>query len=470
MKVTLKNFRKYQYASDFEFRRFTIFTGRNSTGKSTILKAISVIGDSFGHEDGNLKLNLSGRNVKSHGIYSAENVFNWDSKKKEFEVSISDGNIFLEINYSELFDNSVFISGLTLKSNVSGKTLIHLKCTKEGNSYQYKLRCVEALASVDMGTRLMLDVLVNGHETVKSAKRIRKEVEEFDSAVHESKLGKIVWEGEQIEPITSLNELERIFFTAWMTKNMDDPKKGKKSSDGEQRRLELLKLFRPIRIVGEIFKRLSNVKHLSSKRAVAPRLIMRADESYDIYKEKSTKRLSKEARDFVLKWIKKFAIGDYFNIDLVEGVAIKVEILHRGKTINLADKGMGEAQLWRIIFTLGIAIDESGISPVHLLIEEPDSNLHPAYQSKLVEPILDSLQRSRHLKISVETHSEYLIRSLMVRTKKKPEIREDILINYVDGKRRANCKVIEIQEDGRLSTSFGPGFFDEASNLSMELF
>ena len=341
------------------------------------------------------KLNLSGRNVKSHGVYSAENVFNWDSNKRGFEFMMSDGNISLEIGFSELRENSIYITRLNLKSNITGKVLIQLSCKKIGDEYVYSLRCVESLASLDIPAGLALEVLINGHDSFKGkSEKARQNVREFGIEVHDSKIRNNVWSGEQKEPISRLSELERILFGSWMTKNMEVSKQGKEAGVGAESKMELFKLFRPIKMLGEIFDRYSNVKHLSSKRAVAPRLVMRTDESFDMYKEWSSKDLSTDAKRFVLKWIKKFSIGDDFKIEFVEGVAIKVKIMNRGKEINLADKGMGEAQLWRIIFTLGSAIDESRLSPVHLLIEEPDSNLHPAYQSKLVEPILDSLTKS----------------------------------------------------------------------------
>jgi len=471
MEITLKNFRKYKYVSEFSFRRFTVFTGVNSIGKSTILKALSIIGDSLGSDD-NFKLNLSGRNLRSHGVYSAESVFNWDSKKTEFEVNISEGDVKLKILYAEFRPNEVFVKKIRVESCIGNQVLIELKCQKKEDHFEYRFRYAQILAAVELPISAILDLLVDGYDSVKWEKQsedLRELAKQFLMKLPQSKK-MLSWVTNTEDPISSLGNLEKELLST-LLQTMDFSKVHPDSNKGKRRRLQFMELFKPLRMLAEIFSLFAAVNHLSSKRSVAPRIVMPWDESFEDYKNWSTKKLSRNAHDFVVKWIKDFSIGDAFKIHLVEGVGIKIEIRQRGKWINLADKGMGEAQIWRIIFTLGTAMDESKNNPVHLLIEEPDSNLHPAYQSKLVEPILDSIDKSNSLKISIETHSEYMIRNLMLRSKKSPDIRTHVLINYVGGQtNRADCKVIEIQEDGRLSQSFGPGFFDEASRLTMELF
>ena len=127
--------------------------------------------------------------MKSHGVYSAENVFNWDSNKRGFEFMMSDGNISLEIGFSELRENSIYITRLNLKSNITGKVLIQLSCKKIGDEYVYSLRCVESLASLDIPAGLALEVLINGHDSFKGkSEKARQNVREFGIEVHDSKI------------------------------------------------------------------------------------------------------------------------------------------------------------------------------------------------------------------------------------------------------------------------------------------
>ena len=71
----------------------------------------------------------------------------------------------------------------------------------------------------------------------------------------------------------------------------------------------------------------------------------------------------------------------------------------------------------------------------------------------------------------IETHSEYLIRKLQTLIA-KPECElnnDDVAIHYISKEASQRVKRIGIQDDGRLETPFGAGFFDEADNLAMEL-
>ena len=113
--------------------------------------------------------------------------------------------------------------------------------------------------------------------------------------------------------------------------------------------------------------------------------------------------------------------------------------------------------------------------PTTVSIEEPENHLHPAFQSKLADMLLDAYQ-NYNISFIVETHSEYLIRKLQTLVAKKQVSSKDISLYYLydpDESKRPNhvpqLKKIEIQEDGCLSEPFGSGFFDEADNLSMEL-
>ena len=74
----------------------------------------------------------------------------------------------------------------------------------------------------------------------------------------------------------------------------------------------------------------------------------------------------------------------------------------------------------------------------------------------------------------IETHSEYLIRKLqvMVADKENALSPNDVSLNYVekDENGTSHNRQIKIQEDGFLGDSFGPGFFDEATDLSLGLY
>ncbi|MBK8111357.1 MAG: DUF3696 domain-containing protein [Saprospiraceae bacterium] len=113
-------------------------------------------------------------------------------------------------------------------------------------------------------------------------------------------------------------------------------------------------------------------------------------------------------------------------------------------------------------------------TPGIIVLEEPESNLHPNLQSKIADLVVDYIERSE-TKVIIETHSEYLIRKLQYLVSKGKCKAEDVSIYYFDfdpfsGKKDINFYSIGIRENGTLTREFGPGFFDEADNLSIDLF
>ena len=108
------------------------------------------------------------------------------------------------------------------------------------------------------------------------------------------------------------------------------------------------------------------------------------------------------------------------------------------------------------------------------IIEEPEANLHPLLQSKLADFFILTLKYFPHIRLVVETHSEYLIRRLQILAAQKAIENNKIIIHYFNSDENVSSyepkvKKIEIDSSGQLTDTFGPGFFDEATNLKYEL-
>lgn len=177
---------------------------------------------------------------------------------------------------------------------------------------------------------------------------------------------------------------------------------------------------------------------------------------------------------FIKKWIKELNVGDDFHIDKDEQI-VKLFIYRDGQEFLLNDEGKGIGKLFPIILhiaTLGLEKRKG-----YLIIEEPESNLHPKLQSKLADLFLDAYKEFS-LKFIIETHSEYMIRKLqyiVAKNKGAHYLNEDINIYYFYHPREipeGEKQVFEIKitKEGRLTKNFGKGFLDEASDLSMLLF
>lgn len=206
---------------------------------------------------------------------------------------------------------------------------------------------------------------------------------------------------------------------------------------------------------------------------------------------------------FINKWIKEFGIGDRFEVLPVEdglGYVLKIfQSAEDKKGKLLADYGFGISQLISILIEIETAIlkakkehhvkavdfasgkvnigkifspAEEELLPRTITIEEPEIHQHPSYQSKMAEMFVDAMN-NYNIHFILETHSEYLVRKLQNLIAKKVALANQVAILYVNDESRPEgekkIRQIQVAEDGRLTEPFGPGFFDEADALAMNL-
>jgi len=113
-------------------------------------------------------------------------------------------------------------------------------------------------------------------------------------------------------------------------------------------------------------------------------------------------------------------------LDVAEGLLVRSlgrsarhELLvnHRGAVVNLKDVGVGVSQVIPVVVAALFA------KPGHIVIvEEPESHLHPLAQAKLTE-LMANVSAARGVQFIVETHSEHLFRrmqTLMARQQVQP--------------------------------------------------
>ena len=139
--------------------------------------------------------------------------------------------------------------------------------------------------------------------------------------------------------------------------------------------------------------------------------------------------------------------------------------------MDLADKGMGSIQIILLLLRLStLARKYKGLN-LTVLLEEPEQNLHPALQSKLTDLIYE-VNKKYNVRFIIETHSEYLIRKtqILVAHENISDYRNKVLFKVYYLPTDGNIPYeMRYRSDGKFSNEFGPGFFDEASNLAFEL-
>lgn len=184
-------------------------------------------------------------------------------------------------------------------------------------------------------------------------------------------------------------------------------------------------------------------------------------------------------REFICKWLDEFGIGTDYDVHSIGGEAYIIQIKDKsGKMVYLADMGMGANQLVILILRLAIIIHrhrmgENNIYRPTIVIEEPEQNMHPEYQSKLAT-LFHDIHETYGFNFIVETHSEYLVRRSQVivahkrfQNDEELKARNPFKVYYfpTDGQPYEML----YRKDGNFSNEFGKGFYDEANNLLFEI-
>ena len=175
--------------------------------------------------------------------------------------------------------------------------------------------------------------------------------------------------------------------------------------------------------------------------------------------------------NFLQKWAESFKLTS--QIEVIKNSKFGFQSVEVGRP--LVEQGFGITQLVFILLKVVTINDKDGFTTGKILnLEEPEANLHPAFQSKLADMFYDA-KKTFNQQFIIETHSEYMVRKFQYLVAKGEMKKEDVIIYYFHDPNNVpegepQVKKIEILEDGSLSDDFGAGFFDEADNLAINLF
>lgn len=147
---------------------------------------------------------------------------------------------------------------------------------------------------------------------------------------------------------------------------------------------------------------------------------------------------------------------------------------------NLMDVGFGISQVLPIVTELmseESMLDESERNQYrtkkNFVIEQPELHLHPAAQAGLADLLANAANLNRSRRIIVETHSEHLIRKLqvLIADPNVPIDNDQVAIYYVEKDERGESFIqkMEIAENGQFKKKWPSGFFDKGFELSREL-
>lgn len=152
----------------------------------------------------------------------------------------------------------------------------------------------------------------------------------------------------------------------------------------------------------------------------------------------------------------------------------------KGFQSNIMDVGYGVSQILPIVVAVFKDLQRPngyiGADSI-LIIEQPELHLHPAAQAELANLFAECIvgtkgeRRSNRKKILIETHSEHLIRKLQVLIAEKRLNSEMVKFYYVDKNEEGEASVNEMRilPNGKFIDRWPSGFFDKAQILAYEL-
>ena len=183
----------------------------------------------------------------------------------------------------------------------------------------------------------------------------------------------------------------------------------------------------------------------------------------------------------LIKYLKTFEIADNVEIEVIKNInTYNIYLMSNGRKTLLQDNGYGIIQIFSTLLFFALSNNPNthyrNFFTYRYIIKEPESNLHPALQSKLGNIFCDFIKYdyNSNRKLLIETHSEYLIRKIQTLVAKKELDKDKVIIYYISQKQKLSkdeplVKKININERGVMSEPFGSGFFDESDSIVGEL-
>lgn len=161
--------------------------------------------------------------------------------------------------------------------------------------------------------------------------------------------------------------------------------------------------------------------------------------------------------DQAIHWLKAMELADGLRVRSL-GNSARYELLieQNGEASNLKDVGVGVSQVLPVIVAALFA------RPGHIVIvEEPESHLHPLAQRQLAE-LFATVSRERNVQFIVETHSEHLFRRMQTLIAQKSVSPEQTAMYFVerDGK-AARLRPLEVDVVGRIK-NWPQNFFGDS--------
>ncbi len=406
--LKLDNFKIWRSTGAMRLAPLTLLLGTNSSGKSSLIQSLLLIRQTVKGDDANLDLNLG--NPDSRDSVALGQFKDLLCRHGSASAATPANQVGIEFRWSETGSaaDSTLFSARYRKGVGGSAELEYLRLGKDGQGFTVQRR-KSGIYQLQMG---------NERRAVGQSAKYRPQ-RSFSFAP--SAIADLDKRGEAIKAIgpALLDELSRIIYL------------------GPIRRLAERDYIWAGRMPA----------HIGDDGAKAVDVLIASGVALkQSNKAHSLPPPTDDLFSQTIRWLRAMNLADGLSVRKL-GNSARYELLveNEGEFSNIKDVGVGVSQVLPVIVAALFA--ERG----HIVIvEEPESHLHPLAQSELAE-LFASVSRERNVQFIIETHSEHLFRRMQTLIAQDRASSKDCSMYFVerDGN-QAKLTTLEADENGRI--------------------
>jgi len=454
--ISFENFKRFQYETLNLKKPITLLYGENSSGKSSILKGLAAI----------------------------IQTFSWTRNKHEpllTQGEYANLGIFKDYVYEHNTSNKITISitatpgrwDAAARDKKNGKIVNYVtKLCYDRSPYteQARIYSIETTAIYSSGTKI--DIFKLKRAETKSYYTLTTDPNSL-----KTEIGYFSHPGSKIpdKEIKRIAKLKtKLTYTEGFTFSLY-------SADSENEEPTTIKLRLMSRHIYMLFELPEKYKYLGPLRSSPSRSYTLSAASSDVgpkgentpsvisYLKRSSTSLqqNREAYKKIQYWTDLIFPGRSIEVEDYEEL-VKLKVIRNGIADSIQDVGFGFSQV------LPIIVQAAALEPDEtMIIEQPELHLHPRAQVAFSQFLIDACREGK--RFIIETHSEHILRGLQLAIsdnsidKTIGITKEDLMVQYFPSEAGSSAFEIKINDDGELIDGWPAGFFDESYNLTKKI-